>query len=63
MFIKTGFAINNYDIQYSVAAQVRRDVLKKFAENGVEVDYEKIVIHQAGPGVPGKTQAQQADPA
>lgn len=63
MVIKTGFTIDDYNAQYSVAGQIRQDILKKFAENGVDIDYGKVIIHEAGPGAPGKVGSRGTDDA
>lgn len=54
MVLKTGFTVRDYNYQYSVSGEVRQAVMRKFSENGLDIDYSKIVVHRAEGGAVGK---------
>ncbi len=57
LIIKMGFYVDNYNNQYSVSGQIRQDIIQKFNENEINIDYAQIVVHQAEPELRGNTTA------
>ena len=57
LIIKMGFYVDDFNVQYSVSGQIRQDIIQKFNENGVNIDYAQIVIHEAEPELRGNTTA------
>ncbi len=57
LIIKMGFYVDDYNNQYSVSGQIRQDIIQKFNENGINIDYAQIVVHEAEPELRGNTTA------
>ena len=57
LIIKMGFYVDDYNNQYSVSGQIRQDIIQKFNENEINIDYAQIVVHQAEPELRGNTTA------
>ncbi len=47
LLIKMGFYVDEFGSQWAISGQIRQTIIKKFAANGVNIDYTQIVIHEA----------------
>lgn len=63
LVIKMGFYVDNFNNQYSVSGQIRQDIIQKFNEHGINIDYAQVVIHQAEPEIRGNTTARPRSPS
>lgn len=57
LLIKMGFYVDHFNNQYSVSGQIRQDIIQKFNDNGINIDYAQIVVHNAEPELRGITTA------
>lgn len=49
--IKLGFYVDNFSSQWAISGQIRQTIIDKFRANGVNIDYNQVVIHNATPEV------------
>jgi small-conductance mechanosensitive channel len=47
LLIKMGFYVDEYGSQWAICGQIRQGIIAKFAANGISIDYQQIVIHDA----------------
>jgi small-conductance mechanosensitive channel len=47
LLIKMGFYVDEYGSQWAICGQIRQGIIAKFAANGIGIDYQQIVIHEA----------------
>ena len=47
LLIKMGFYVDEYGSQWAICGQIRQGIIAKFAANGISIDYQQIVIHEA----------------
>ena len=48
LLIKMGFYVDEYGSQWAISGQIRQGIISKFAAHGISIDYQQIVIHEAG---------------
>ena len=58
--IKLGFYVDNFSSQWAVSGQIRQTIIDKFRANGVNIDYDQIVIHNAVPEVRAEAEKKAA---
>lgn len=49
LLIKMGFYVDDFGSQWSISGQIRQSIITKFAANGIQIDYQQIVIHEGKP--------------
>ncbi|MBO4502913.1 MAG: mechanosensitive ion channel family protein [Candidatus Methanomethylophilus sp.] len=47
LLIKMGFYVDDYGSQWAICGQIRQTIIDKFGANGINIDYQQIVIHEA----------------
>lgn len=61
LLIKMGFYVDEYGSQWAISGQIRQGIISKFAAHGISIDYQQIVIHEAGKPETREGAAKDAD--